>query len=51
MIVLDWLADGSSAFELYSAINSGKPKDKLLAAGFRSTFSRKGVGVHFIGVW
>ncbi|KAG2757790.1 hypothetical protein P692DRAFT_20208195 [Suillus brevipes Sb2] len=39
------------AFELYSAINSGKSKDKLLAAGFRSTFSRKGVGVHFIGVW
>ncbi|KAG2344732.1 hypothetical protein BDR05DRAFT_961650 [Suillus weaverae] len=39
------------AFEIYSAINSGKPKDKLLAAGFRSTFSRQGVVIHFIGVW
>ncbi|KAG2111057.1 hypothetical protein BD769DRAFT_1347886 [Suillus cothurnatus] len=39
------------AFELYSAINSGKPKDKLLAAGFKSTFSRQGVVIHFIGVW
>ncbi|KAG1835413.1 hypothetical protein DFJ58DRAFT_735524 [Suillus subalutaceus] len=39
------------AFELYSAINSGKLKDKLLAQGFRSTFSRQGVVIHFIGVW
>ncbi|KAG1816717.1 uncharacterized protein BJ212DRAFT_1271296 [Suillus subaureus] len=39
------------AFELYSAINSGKLKDKLLAEGFRSTFSRQGVVIHFIGVW
>ncbi|KAG1740618.1 hypothetical protein EDB19DRAFT_1635214, partial [Suillus lakei] len=39
------------AFELYSAINSGKPKDKLLATGFKSTFSRQGVIIHFVGVW
>ncbi|KAG2039085.1 hypothetical protein BDR03DRAFT_860761 [Suillus americanus] len=39
------------AFELYSAINSGKLKDKLLAEGFRSTFSRQGIVIHFIGVW
>ncbi|KAG2117068.1 uncharacterized protein F5147DRAFT_567534 [Suillus discolor] len=38
------------AYELYSAINSGRQKDKLLAAGFRSTFSRR-VVIHFIGVW
>ncbi|KAG1744465.1 hypothetical protein EDB19DRAFT_1894581 [Suillus lakei] len=39
------------AFELYSAINSGKPEDKELAAGFRATFSRQSIGIHFIGVW
>ncbi|KAG1740621.1 hypothetical protein EDB19DRAFT_763182 [Suillus lakei] len=39
------------AFEIYSAINSGKSKDKELAAGFRSTFSRQGVVIHFVGVW
>ncbi|KAG2144035.1 hypothetical protein BD769DRAFT_1348052, partial [Suillus cothurnatus] len=40
-----------SAFEFYSAINSGKPKDKVLAAGFKSNFSRQGIAIHFIGVW
>ncbi|KAG2357750.1 hypothetical protein BDR07DRAFT_350634 [Suillus spraguei] len=39
------------AFDLYSAINSGKKQDKLLAAGFKSTFSRPSVVIHFIGVW
>ncbi|KAG1728813.1 hypothetical protein EDD22DRAFT_830566 [Suillus occidentalis] len=39
------------AFDLYSAINSGETKDKDLAAGFKSTFSRQGVVIHFIGVW
>ncbi|KAG2144051.1 hypothetical protein BD769DRAFT_1348056 [Suillus cothurnatus] len=40
------------AFDLYSAINSGKEKDKELAAGFRSTFSRQeDIIIHFIGIW
>ncbi|KAG2365516.1 hypothetical protein BDR07DRAFT_1449792 [Suillus spraguei] len=39
------------AFQLYSAINSGENKDKELAAGFKSTFSRQCVVIHFIGVW
>ncbi|KAG1769921.1 hypothetical protein EV702DRAFT_679221 [Suillus placidus] len=39
------------AFALYSAINRGREQDKLLAKGFRSTFSRQGVVIHFIGVW
>ncbi|KAG2149452.1 hypothetical protein BD769DRAFT_336279 [Suillus cothurnatus] len=39
------------AFQLYSAINSGKDKDKDLAAGFKSTFSRQDIVIHFIGVW
>ncbi|KAG1750348.1 uncharacterized protein EDB91DRAFT_1046109, partial [Suillus paluster] len=38
-------------FQLYSAINSGKLKDCDLAKGFKATFSRKNVVVHFIGVW
>ncbi|KAG2096074.1 uncharacterized protein F5147DRAFT_584212 [Suillus discolor] len=39
------------AFELYSAINSGKDEDQKLAAGFKSTFSRQRVVTHFVGVW
>ncbi|KAG1740615.1 hypothetical protein EDB19DRAFT_1587536, partial [Suillus lakei] len=39
------------AFQLYSAINSAKHKDSELAQGFKATFSRKSVVIHFIGVW
>ncbi|KAG2144048.1 hypothetical protein BD769DRAFT_1347915, partial [Suillus cothurnatus] len=38
------------AFEYYSALNSGKSKDRDLADQFKRTFSMS-VKIHFIGVW
>ncbi|KAG1750351.1 uncharacterized protein EDB91DRAFT_1217017 [Suillus paluster] len=39
------------AFQLYSDINSGRPKDRELAKEFKESFSRNSVAIHFIGVW
>ncbi|KAN0091567.1 Uncharacterized alpha/beta hydrolase domain (DUF2235) domain containing protein [Tylopilus felleus] len=40
-----------TAYDHYKSIRSGKPKTKQIAREFKDTFSRKGLGVHFVGVW
>ncbi|KAN0091571.1 Uncharacterized alpha/beta hydrolase domain (DUF2235) domain containing protein [Tylopilus felleus] len=40
-----------TAYDHYEAVRSGKPKVTQIAGEFKNTFSWKGVGVHFVGVW